>query len=330
MVKWIDEKVLQRYFMENCSEYSIRVEGEKREIEQCEFNQPFDRFPDVYCAIDGEEYPAEVEWLSSYYDHFDHSDHDRFIDQGGFLVVFRKDTQVGNFQQVEIDREHFKSWFDSQAAELFEESVEDFEREAVKQRDYPKIWIIYISGTMERNFEVGQAEGVWGFGDGRFGRHSDEIRQIQSGDIVLFYGPVNNTTELSSRIDGTYAPRRSFDTFYGWVEEHELLELDTVVAYKVTEGYWNEEERDSYRPVWPDEDAQNQKYPHRFEFETTKILSFDDVPLHEIAEPTVKTLHYPMYQTLQEIEYQHFLEIISNFTGGSGQQQSKLSSHFSE
>lgn len=102
MVKWIDEKVLQRYFRDNYSKYSRYVEGEEHEIEACEFNQPFDRFPDLFCVIDGNEYPAEVEWLLSHYDHFDHEDHDRFEEQGGFLIVFRKDKEVGNFTQVEI------------------------------------------------------------------------------------------------------------------------------------------------------------------------------------------------------------------------------------
>lgn len=72
MVKWIDEKVLQLFFKENCHKYKIRIKGEEKQISKCEFNEPFDAFPDLKCVIDGKEYPIEVEWLSSHYNHFNH------------------------------------------------------------------------------------------------------------------------------------------------------------------------------------------------------------------------------------------------------------------
>ena len=90
MVKWVDEKVLQLYFKENCDHYSLFLDGEEKDITQARFNEPFDRFPDIYCVIDGEEYPAEVEWLFSRYDHFDHHRHSEFKDQGDSLSSLEK------------------------------------------------------------------------------------------------------------------------------------------------------------------------------------------------------------------------------------------------
>lgn len=317
MVKWVDEKVLQLYFRESCREYSILLDGEKKTISQCRFNQPFDRFPDIYCVVDGEEYPAEVEWLSSHYDHFDHDDHSRFVEQGGFLVVFRKDKNIGNFQQVEVDADHVKTWFNKEASRLIEESVEDYEREAIKQRKYPKIWTVYVPKASREHFKVGKNEGCWGFEHRRFKRSSDIIRQIQKKDIVLFHGPVEGGFQ-------GYSPRKTFNDYYRLAQNNTSLQFEEVSAFKVTKGHWDERSQERYEPIWPDEDRENEKFPHRFRFDTSPILSFVDVPLHTIAKPALEPLHYTMLHSVQELEYQHFLEVISNFTGGEAQQMTLL------
>lgn len=310
MVKWVDEKVLQLYFKENCSHYSLFLDGEDKQITQARFNQPFDRFPDTYCVIDEEEYPAEVEWLSSRYDHFDHDDHPQFEEQGGFLVVFTKDENVKNFQQVEIDKQHFKKWFDSEAERLVSESVEEFEREAVKKREYPKIWAIYIPKNSRENFEVGSNKGIWGFEHRRYSRSGEYIRQIQKKDIILFHGPVDGG-------ESGYTPRMDYDDYYDRTKENKSLRFNQVSAFKVTENYWDEREMPNYEVIWPDETVHDETYPHRVSFDKTPILSFTEVPLHTISKPALRPLRYTMNHSIQEIEYQHFLEVISNFTGGN-------------
>ena len=63
MVKWIDEKVLQLYFKENCAnpEYALEQGGSRFQISSCDFNQPFDKFPDLTAVISGQSVPIEVE-----------------------------------------------------------------------------------------------------------------------------------------------------------------------------------------------------------------------------------------------------------------------------
>lgn len=160
MVKWIDEKVLQLYFKENCKKYRIRIKGENKEISKCEFNEPFDTFPDLKCIIDGKEYPVEVEWLSSHYNHFDNPSHQKYVDQGLFLVVFDKDIEVGNFKQILVDKKDFRSWFKRNSGVIFDDSVKTFGKEVLKKRKYPKIWVVYLGKNMAKNFEVGKLKGI--------------------------------------------------------------------------------------------------------------------------------------------------------------------------
>ena len=66
MVKWIDEKVLQKYFIERYSKYTYK--GQK--IISARFNTPFDSYPDISCVLDNhKEVPAEVEWKTSDFNH---------------------------------------------------------------------------------------------------------------------------------------------------------------------------------------------------------------------------------------------------------------------
>ena len=43
MVKWIDEKVLQYYFKERFDKYPVTIDGERKTLTSCEFNDNFDK-----------------------------------------------------------------------------------------------------------------------------------------------------------------------------------------------------------------------------------------------------------------------------------------------
>jgi hypothetical protein len=108
-----------------------------------------------------------------------------------------------------------------------------------------------------------------------------------------------------------------YDEYYERAENNQSLRFEQVSAFKVTESYWDERGEPEYSVVWPDESKSDETYPHRFQFNETPILSFADVPLHTISKPALRPLRYTMNHSLQELEYQHFLEVISNFTGGT-------------
>ena len=99
----------------------------------------------------------------------------------------------------------------------------------------------------------------------------------------------------------------------------EKVKIDNVIAFKVRKGYWDEnkeyrERNREYKVVWPDENLENKKYPHRFLFYKQPILSFNDVQFNRIAKHTINSLRKIMIASPNEISYPHFVEIISNFT----------------
>lgn len=80
MRKWIDEKVLQRYFIERYDKYSYK----EHRIISARFNEPFDKYPDLFCILDNhKEVPAEVEWKTSDFNH----DLKILKEKEGFLIV---------------------------------------------------------------------------------------------------------------------------------------------------------------------------------------------------------------------------------------------------
>lgn len=305
MVKWIDEKILQFYWKENYKKYSIKVGNEDFSIGGCDFNQPFDEFPDVINVINNQKIPAEVEWLSSHYDHDTRTKdkHDEFVAQGGFLVVFKKDKEIHNLKQIEIDHKDFKGWFKKNANRIFDESVDSFLAEVVKKRSYPKIWVVYLGSAMDKNYHVGRNKGIWGFTEGRFGMSNNLIKDIKEGDIILFFGP---TEGIPIRL-----PQ---EEFLDRVKKDKKIVIKHIAAYKITTNYFNEKEKDNYEVIWPDENLENKKYPHRFLFNKNAILSFKEVRFNKIATATQKSLWHKMLTSPNEINYPDFVELIRNFT----------------
>jgi len=171
MVKWIDEKVLQYYFKENFKRYPFKFSDKEITLESCNYNMPFDAFPDIIGKLNGKEIQIEVEWLSSKYDHDKRTPekHRDFLNKDGIVVVFDKDAEIsGNPQQIVIDPDHFKTWFTKNAAEIFDFSVKAFKEESIPSRKYKKIWLIYIGRDVEKNLQIGIEKGVWGFTEKRF------------------------------------------------------------------------------------------------------------------------------------------------------------------
>ncbi len=183
MPRWVHEGVLQKYFVERHAKYSYQ--GSK--IIAARFNQPFDRYPDVFCVLeDGREVPAEVEWKTSSFDH----DIDVLRRAGGFIVVYLKDQNF-KLDQIEIDRDDFRSWYVSHAGSIFDESIRDLESE-IKERKFPELWFYYLDVKSRRHFldsslSYSKKEGLWGVpGIVKEFRQLNRFRQIRKGDLVLF------------------------------------------------------------------------------------------------------------------------------------------------
>ena len=116
-MKWIDEKVFQKYFKESFKKYNHWVEkyyGEK--LVSVRYNEPFDRFPDLWCVLEsGKTLPVEVEWRTKDFNH-----DPQIIENGdGFIVVLQNNIPNFGLKQLELDEDHFRSWYNKIVTRFF-------------------------------------------------------------------------------------------------------------------------------------------------------------------------------------------------------------------
>ena len=98
-MKWIDEKVLQKYFKESFKKYNKWIEKKyDQKLISVSYNQPFDKYPDLWCVLEnGKSIPVEVEWRTKDFNH-----DERIIeDNDGFIVVLQNNipTFIAYFEK---------------------------------------------------------------------------------------------------------------------------------------------------------------------------------------------------------------------------------------
>ena len=284
MVKWIDEKVLQKYFIERFSKYSI--EGHK--IISARFNQPFDRYPDIVCVLDNhEEVPAEVEWKTSDFNH----DINVLKEADGFLIVYQKDQNF-ELEQIEIDQKDFENWYVKNAKTIFKESIVEI-RSEIFERKYPELWFYYLDKTSYRDFiDHSQEMGVWGVpGNIKTFRQLDRFREIKKGDLILFLA--------RWKTKGT-GGRVSLKQFKGSFEKGLL--------HRVTSDYYFNETK-----IWSDAGRwKGETFPHRFKFDKKPILKLDDIKISKLSYSTKASLHQLIYSILWHGNASSLVDIISH------------------
>ena len=323
MGKLIDEKVLQAYFKERFSEYTVEINGKEEQITGVT-NGP--DFPDLYCTINGKTVHCEVEWLSSNFVKHNHHTHKNFPDfkkHDGFLLVFDKDEHVSDIQQKIVNEKDFKKWFKKNAGKIFDESVEEFKTGSEKRRKTAKVWIVYISRDMKKNFQTGKRTSTWGW------RHDvpdtviSTLEKIKKDDLLVFFGPTINTGKNAKDSNGKPNSGKSIfarmkGTYTELYKSHinkENYKIEQISVYRVKKGYWNEsnvskEEKREYEIIWDDETIDLQQYPHRvglLEF----AFTLDNVPLKKLNDATNEFLRTRMQGVaVGEISYQNFIELI--------------------
>jgi hypothetical protein len=310
MVKWIDEKVLQYYFKERFDKYPVTIDGERKTLTSCEFNDNFDKFPDLKCWIGKQKIDCEVEWLSSRFDHWNHKNYPEFIRNNGFVVVFKRDMVISDLQQIVIDEDDFKKWFKKNSSRLFDESVEEFKRFAKHGRKTTSVWLIYLTQKMEKNFQIGVSKSTWGFVRDAL-KNRPELLQIKKDDILVVFGPTinsKNNKPIFARMKG------KFKQYLEHIKNENYL-IQNVYIFKITKGYWHEENNPSgnnhtYSPIWSDESSTNKKYPHRVGFEELLPVSHD-VVLKKLNNATNEFLRKSMQGiSITEMPHSDFIELI--------------------
>lgn len=277
MVKWVDEKVLQKYWVENCHKYSVK--GIK--IKKSEFNTPFDAYPDVFCILENHErVPAEVEWKTSDFNH----DVSVLKDAKGFLIVFEK-NQNFELEQVILDRKDFEKWFKEKAGDILRESLNTIIRED-EERKFPKLWMYYLNASANLHFYKEIKKRTWGVPKNF--RQINRFRDIKRGDLMAFVGPW--------KPKGT-GGRVPLNKFRG--------EIEKVLLFRISENYYYDETE-----VW--EEGSSEKWPHRFKFDDNPIFELGKINISNLSSITKTTLHQLIYQLFWESSPFVIVDLISN------------------
>ena len=150
MKKWLEEKILIKYWIDNCSKYYLR---DGRKIKSAQPSIPFDSYPDIQKneLEDGSIVPAEVEWNTSNFDKHGHNI-SVLIEHNGFLIVLEKDRESFPVEQVQLDKNDIIKWFQNDAKNIANETVQSIKTKLIKNKE-PQIFIYYMrsKGTGRKN-----------------------------------------------------------------------------------------------------------------------------------------------------------------------------------
>ncbi len=265
-IKWLDEAVLQRYVRDNPRKW--RINGKR--VLQVNYNQPFDRYPDLSFIVDGEPdpIPVEVEWTSKKFIEHGHPIETLRDANGCIFVLFKNIDNLG-VPQYEIPYDGFKSWVKANAEKLVDDTAEALGR--TEEITMPRLWIQYISqrGGAIGDYEIGLAAQTWGIPENS--SMLGKFQEIKKNDLIMFVIGGRNFRGRQGQVRNIWH-RRSFRG-----------EFDKIQVFRITSDYfWSDE------IIWPVREGEI--YPHRFNFDEldskgrNPFLSLRDVKIKKMAE----------------------------------------------
>jgi len=283
MVKWIDEKVLQKYWKENCRKYTVK--GLK--ILKCRFNPTFDQYPDVYCLLENnEEVPAEVEWKTSDFNH----DISVLRENNGFIVVL-KQNQNFEMEQVIIIQEDFEKWFTKNSKKILSESLKQIIEE-ISTRNFPKLWFYYLNKSANLHFYQEIEKQTWGVPK-KF-RQLNRFRDVKKEELIAFIGPWYPQRKKGKAITGGRVPLQKFK---GRIEK--------IIVFRVTSDYYCDDTE-----LW--EHGSSEKWPHRFKFSKEPILELKDININRLSYSAKTNLHKLIYAIFWEGNPSSLVDLMSH------------------
>ncbi len=273
-MKWIDEKVLQKYFKESFKFYNHWFEstyGEK--ATSVRYNKPFDSYPDVYATLEsGKEVPIEVEWTTKKFDH----DPKIIEDGNGLIVVLQNNDHFFGLRQLELNIDHFKSWYVRNSKRIFDESIKEIITDPLKIKRPPKLWLNYVSKSTKLNREKTLESGVFGVPDAF--RQLAKFKDIRKGDLLCYIGPFVGF-EKGGRIP--------FEDF----KKNRKLKCEEVLVFTVTKDYYYDESKIWDHKISYLDDEKIKNYPHRFEFDKTAIYTKQNFKIYSLSITSKVSLH---------------------------------------
>ena len=281
-MKWIQEKVLIKYWTDNCSKYQLK-DGTK--ILSSQHSIPLDSYPDISSnsLSDGRNVPAEIEWRTSSFEQHKHNI-STLKDNDGFLVVFEKDQESFPVEQVVINSDDFKKWFIENAEKLVIDTIHSVKKKIIKNKE-PQIFLFYLprTGMGKVNFQKAILKGTWGFPE-KNTRGLEKIMQLKKGDIVVFVH--NWQSDPNIKVSGG---RVTSEKYIG--------KFETVFGLVVTKDYYYSE----IPLIWDDG-----IYPHRFDFRKKPLFEGMEV------ECSKKALGANLHEILRKLQVSGQIEKIDS------------------
>jgi hypothetical protein len=290
-MKWIDEKVLQKYFKESFEQYNnwfLKEFDEK--LVSVEYNQPFDRFPDLYGVLEsGKRIGMEVEWTTKDFNH-DHS-----VISDGLIIVLQNNDPFFELKQLELSKEKFEKWYVKNSKRIFTESVNTVIKDKSKIKRPPKLWFYYSGTDSFKNREKTLQSKTFGV-PFNF-RQKERFQDIRKGDLFCFIGPFKNMR----------GGRVQFDEFK---KNRKLLCKDLTLVRITTDYFYDENEIWEHKVNYlTDDNLKN--YPHRFNFDSQHILNLKDIKIGRLSLTSKKGLHTLLYTIFWDGKPELLIDLIS-------------------
>lgn len=298
-MEWIPEKVLQRYVVENFSEFQgVFQKLFDQEIDYVRYNKPMDRYPDLFFVLkDKREIPVEVEWKTSNFDH----PPDILLEQDGLIMVgkIEQDFDVGSIKQVEIPLEKFEKWFENNSKTLVSETTKSL-HEIGEKRQLPKLWFTYLSqkGDAIEHFDPALRHGVWGIQKNYKFSNDTHIGGIKKDDLLVFLMKGKN---FPGRIPLSDWTKKSFKGYF-----------EKIFVCKVTSDYYFDETK-----IWktnPNGKWKDELFPHRFNFNKNPIAIMKNIKVNKLGLSTKKELHNVVFTNFRMCDSHTLVDIFHNST----------------
>ncbi len=278
MEVWIKERVLQRYVIENCTQF--KVNGFK--AVRARDNK--DRFPDVYFILENnDEVPVEVEWQTSNFIQHGH-DLNLIKENNGCIIVCEQNLDLGKVSQIKIDIEKFEDWFVKNSKRIIQDTTNPYKNKD-KTRLNPKLWLTYISkkGSGDSDFKKALKTHTWGVHKNYSKSVINQITQIKNGDLIAFVGVGKG---FPGRINIKSWSKKSFKGYF-----------ERLQVFRITSDYFYDEEKIIWKNTGKHE---NEVYPHRFEF--------DPIPITDVKNIQINVLNATSKQELHKMVFANFIE----------------------
>lgn len=293
-MKWIDEKVLQKYFKECFKEYNDWFLAEyNQKVTSVSYNEPFDSYPDVFAILEnGKSIPIEVEWTTKKFDH----DPTILEKQNGAIAVLQNNDSLFSIRQLELDNKKFKRWYVKNAERIFDESIKEIVTDPSKIKRPPKLWFYYSGISFKKNKERAFQKRIMGVPD--VFRQLERFKDIRKNDLVCFIGPFQGFVKTG---------RADFETF----RKNRKLYCENLEVVKVTQSYFYDESKLWDHDVAHLKQSKVKNYPHRFKFSKELVVELKDIKISTLSLPTKRIMQKLLNSIFWEGKPEQLVELIS-------------------